>query len=212
MIGRLIFRDLRRALGGSALLPVIFFLLVAALVPFAVGPDGKLLARVGPGLLWVAALTAALLPLERLVEPDRAAGMLDQLALKGLSMEEVAVAKILAHWLSFGPPLLIAAIPASVLLGLSGEALSRTLLTLAIGTPGLAALAVAVASLTSGLRQASALGSLLLLPLAIPLLIFAASAAGDPKAGALQLEAAVSLFLLVGAPFVSAAALRAART
>jgi heme exporter protein B len=88
----------------------------------------------------------------------------------------------------------------------------RTLLTLAIGTPGLAALAVAVASLTAGLRQASALGALLLLPLAIPLLIFAASAAGDPRAGALQLEAAVSLFLFVGAPFVAGAALRAART
>ena len=211
-MGRLILRDLRRALGGSALLPLLFFLLVAALVPFAVGPDAKLLARVGPGLLWVAALTAALLPVERLVEPDRAAGVLDQLALSGLRMEEVALARIIAHWLSFGPPLLIAAIPGSVLLGLPAEALARSLATLAVGTPGLAALAVAVASLTSGLRQSSALGSLLLLPLAIPLLIFAASAAGDPKAGALQLEAAVSLFLLVGAPFVAGAAMRAART
>jgi heme exporter protein B len=211
-MGRLILRDLRRALGGSALLPLLFFLLVAALVPFAVGPDAKLLARVGPGLLWVAALTAALLPVERLVEPDRASGVLDQLALSGLKMEEVALARIIAHWLSFGPPLLVAAVPGSVLLGLPAEALTRTLVTLAVGTPGLAALAVAVASLTSGLRQSSALGSLLLLPLAIPLLIFAASAAGDPKAGALQLEAAVSLFLLVGAPFVAGAAMRAART
>jgi heme exporter protein B len=212
MMGRLIRRDLRRALGGSALLPLIFFLQVAALVPFAVGPDAKLLARVGPGLLWVAALTAALLPVERLVEPDRASGVLDQLSLSGLRMEEVALARIVAHWLSFGPPLLVAAVPGSVLLGLPAEALTRTLITLAIGTPGLAALAVAVASLTSGLRQSSALGSLLLLPLAIPLLIFAASAAGDPKAGALQLEAAVSLFLLVGSPFVAGAAMRAART
>ena len=212
MIGRLIRRDLRRIVAGSALLPILFFLLVAALMPFAVGPDGKLLARVGPGLLWVAALTAALLPVERLVEPDRASGHLDQLALAGLRMEEVALARIVAHWLGFGPPLMIAAIPASVLLGMSTEALSRTLLTLAIGTPGLAALGVAVASLTAGLRQASALGALLLLPLAIPLLIFAASAAGDPRAGALQLEAAVSLFLFTGAPFVAGAAIRAART
>jgi heme exporter protein B len=212
MIGRLIRRDLRRIIAGGALLPIIFFLLVSALMPFAVGPDGKLLARVGPGLLWVAALTAALLPIERLVEPDRASGHLDQLALAGLRMEEVALARTIAHWLGFGPPLMLAAIPASVLLGMSPEALQRTLLTLAIGTPGLAALAVAVASLTAGLRQASALGALLLLPLAIPLLIFAASAAGDPRAGALQLEAAVSLFLFVGAPFVSGAALRAART
>ncbi|GAA4030117.1 heme exporter protein CcmB [Sphingomonas rosea] len=212
MIRRLVARDLRRALGGSALLPIIFFLLVAALVPFAVGPDARLLARVGPGLMWVAALTAALLPVERLVEPDRASGHLDQLALRGLSMEEVALAKVLAHWLSFGPPLLLAAVPGSVLLGLPAEALTRTLVTLAIGTPGLAALAIAVASLTAGLRQASALGGLLLLPLAIPLLIFAASAAGDPRAGALQLEAAVSLFLVIGAPFVAGAAMRAART
>lgn len=212
MIGRLIRRDLRRALGGSALLPILFFLLVAALVPFAVGPDARLLGRVGPGLLWVAALTAALLPLERLIEPDRAAGTLDQLALAGLRMEEVALAKMIAHWLSFGPPLLLAAMPASVLLGMQPDALTRTLITLAIGTPALAALAVAVASLTAGLRQAAALGGLLLLPLAIPLLIFAASAAGDPRAGALQLEAAVSLFLVAGAPFVAGAALRAART
>ena len=212
MIGRLLRRDLRRTFPGNALLPVIFFLLVAALMPFAVGPDGKLLARVGPGLLWVAALTAALLPIERLIEPDRASGYLDQLALSGLRMEEVAAVRTLAHWLGFGPPLMIAAVPASALLGMSGEALARTLLTLAIGTPGLAALAVATASLTAGLRQASALGALLLLPLAIPLLIFAASAAGDPRAGALQLEAAISLFLVAGAPFVSGAALRAART
>jgi heme exporter protein B len=210
MILRLILRDLRRALGGSALLPIIFFLLVAALVPFAVGPDARLLARVGPGLLWVAALAASLLPIERLVEPDRAAGILDQLALGGHRMEEVALAKIVAHWLSFGPPLLLAAVPASVLLGMPAGALGRTLLTLAVGTPGLAALAVAVASLTAGLRQSSALGGLLLLPLAIPLLIFAASAAGDPRAGALQLEAAVSLFLLVGSPFVAGAAMRTA--
>lgn len=212
MIGRLLRRDLRRTFSGNAWLPVIFFLLVAALMPFAVGPDGKLLARVGPGLLWVAALTAALLPIERLIEPDRASGHLDQLALSGLRMEEVAAVRMLAHWLGFGPPLMIAAIPAAALLGMSGEALARTLLTLAIGTPGLAALAVATASLTAGLRQASALGALLLLPLAIPLLIFAASAAGDPRAGALQLEAAVSLFLVAGAPFVSGAALKAART
>jgi heme exporter protein B len=212
MIARLLRRDLRRTFSGNAVLPVIFFLLVAALMPFAVGPDGKLLAQVGPGLLWVAALTAALLPIERLVEPDRTSGYLDQLALSGLRMEEVAAVRMLAHWLGFGPPLMIAAIPASALLGMSGEALARTLLTLAIGTPGLAALAVATASLTAGLRQASALGALLLLPLAIPLLIFAASAAGDPRAGALQLEAAVSLFLVAGAPFVAGAALRAART
>jgi heme exporter protein B len=212
MIWALLRRDLRRALGASAWLPLAFFLLVALLVPFAVGPDGRLLERIGPGILWVAALTAALLPIERLLEPDRASGHLDQLAVRGHAMEEVALTKILAHWLSFGPPLLLAALPASALLGMGPDSLGRTLVTLAIGTPGLAALAVAVASLTAGLPRSGALAALLLLPLAIPLLIFAAGAAGDPKAGALLLEAAVSLFLLALSPFIAGAALRAART
>lgn len=212
MIGPLVARDLRRAFAGGAWLPLAFFLLVALLVPFAVGPNSLLLERIGPGILWVAALTAALLPVERLVEPDRQSGLLDQLALRGWSAEEVALSKIIAHWLSFGPPLLLAALPASALLGMSADGLWRTLLTLAIGTPGLAALAVAVAALTAGLPRSGALAALLLLPLAIPLLIFAAGAAGDPKAGALFLEGAVSLFLLTGSPFVAGAAIRAART
>ena len=211
MIAPLVARDLRRAFAGGAWLPLAFFLLVSLLVPFALGPDPRLLARIGPGILWVAALTAALLPIERLVEPDRASGHLDQLAVRGWSAEEIALSKILAHWLSFGPPLLLAALPAAALLGMEGDALGRTLLTLLIGTPGLAALAVAVACLTAGLPRSGALAALLLLPLAIPLLIFAAGAAGDPKAGALLLEGAVSLFLLVGSPLVAGAALRAAR-
>ena len=118
MIGALILRDLRRGFTGAAWLPIAFFLLVAALVPFAIGPDARLLARIGPGILWIAALTAALLPIERLVEPDRADGVLDQLALHGLAEESVALAKIAAHWLRFAPLLLIAAIPA---LGPAGD-------------------------------------------------------------------------------------------
>ncbi|MFL6795091.1 MAG: heme exporter protein CcmB [Sphingomicrobium sp.] len=205
MIGRLIRRDVRRGFTGAAWLPVAFFLLVATLVPFAVGPDPRLLGRIGSGVLWIAALTAALLPIERLVEPDRADGMLDQLALHGLAEETVALAKIVAHWLTFAPLLLIAAVPASVLLAMDGQALARAELALAIGTPGLAALALAVAAVTAGLPRAGSLAGLLLLPLAIPLLIFGA-------AGALLLEAAVSVLLTAGAPFVAGAAIRAART
>src|SRR5437763_3791223 len=107
MIGALILRDLRRGFTGAAWLPVAFFLLVATLVPFAIGPDARLLGRIGPGALWIAALTAALLPIERLIEPDRADGMLDQLALHGLAEEIMALAKIVAHWLTFAPLLLI---------------------------------------------------------------------------------------------------------
>lgn len=212
MIGRMIARDLARALRGGAWLPVAFFLLVAAVIPFAVGPDARLLARIGGGALWIAALTAALLPIERLIEPDRADGVLDQYCIRGIDGLEVALAKIVAHWLTFGPPLMLAALPGAALLGLDAAALGRTLLSLAIGTPALAALAVAVAALTSGLRASAALGALLLVPLAVPLLIFAASAAGSGDPGAFKLEAAVALLILVGAPPVTAAALKALRT
>ena len=212
MIAALIAREIRRGLAGAAWLPVAFFLLVAAIVPFAVGPDAKLLARIAGGALWIAALTAALLPIERLVEPDRADGMLDQLALNGATEEGVAVAKIAGHWLTFGPLLLLAAIPASILVGLDGPALLRAIIALAIGTPALAALAVTVAALTAGLPRAGSLAGLLLMPLAIPLVIFGAAATGIGQEGALKLEAAVALLTLAGAPFVTAAAIRAART
>ena len=132
MIAALIARDVRRALRVAAWLPIIFFLLVATLVPFAIGPDARTLARIGQGALWIAALTAALLPVERLVEPDRAEGVLDQLALRGLADENIAFAKIVAHWLTFGPLLLIAAVPASALLALDGAALAGTEVALAI--------------------------------------------------------------------------------
>lgn len=205
MIAALILRDVRRGFTGAAWLPIAFFLLVATLMPFAVGPDANLLARIGPGALWIAALTAALLPVERLIEPDRADGVLDQLALHGLAEESVAFAKIAAHWLTFAPLLLLAAVPASALLAMDGPALVRTEAALAIGTPGLAGLAVAIAAVTAGLPRAGSLAGLLLLPLAVPLLIFGAS-------NALLLEAAVSLLLTAGAPFVAGAAIRAART
>jgi heme exporter protein B len=205
MIAALILRDVRRGFTGAAWLPIAFFLLVAALVPFAIGPDARLLARIGPGTLWIAALTAALLPIERLIEPDRDDGTLDQLALHGLAEESIAIAKIVAHWLTFAPLLLVAAVPGAALLAMDGPTLVRTEAALAIGTAGLAALAVAVAAVTAGLPRAGSLAGLLLLPLAVPLLIFGA-------ANALLLEGAVSILLLAGAPFVTAAAIRASRT
>jgi heme exporter protein B len=205
MTGALIARDVRRGFTGAAWLPIAFFLLVAALVPFAIGPDARILSRIGAGILWIAALTAALLPIERLIEPDRADGVLDQLFLHGLAEESVAASKIAAHWLTFAPLLLVAAVPASALLALDRASLARTELALLIGTPGLASLAVAVAAVTAGLPRAGSLAGLLLLPLAVPLLIFGA-------ADAYLLEGAVSLLLTAGAPFVAGAAIRAART
>ena len=188
MIGRLIARDLRRRSGGATWLPIAFFMLVATLVPFAVGPDAPLLGRIGPGLLWIAGLTAALLPVERLVEPDRGDGVLDQLRLHGLAEESIAIAKVVAHWLAFTPLLLIASVGAGVLLGMDMGSIGRWALTFAIASPALAGLAVAIAALTSGLARASALAGLLLLPLAIPLLIFGATATGGGRPGDCQTE------------------------
>ena len=209
----LILREVRlAATGGNALLPLIFFLLVATLFPFAVGPDAPLLARTGGGALWMAALLAALLGVERLVEPDRAAGVLDQFAVRGVPEESVALAKLIGHWLSFGPPVMLAAIPAAALMKLPQDMLLRLELGLLLGTPGLAALTLIVASVTAGLKGSGALAGLLTLPLAVPILIFGAGLierGGD--AGAAKLLAAVSLLLVAAAPFAAGAAIRAAR-
>ena len=210
----LVLRELRlAAAGGGALLPLVFFLLVATLFPFAIGPDAPLLARTGGGALWMAALLAALLPIDRLVEPDRAAGVLDQLAVRGVGEESVALAKLAGHWLSFGPPLMLAALPAAALMKLPQPVLARLELGLLAGTPGLAALSLIVAALTSGLRTTGALAGLLMLPLAVPVLIFGAGLVepGAGAGGALKLLAAASLILVAIAPFAAGAAMRAAR-
>ena len=209
----LVLRELRlAAAGGGAILPLLFFLLVATLFPFAIGPDSAILGRAGGGALWVAALLAALLPVDRLIEPDRASGVLDQLAVRGLSEESVAAAKLAGHWLSFGPPLMLAALPAAALLKLPAPVLVRLELGLLAGTPGLAALTLIVAALTSGLRTSGALAGLLMLPLAVPILIFGAGLTEEEgSAGALKLLAAASLLLVAAAPFAAGAAMRAAR-
>ena len=204
-------RDVRRGYaGGGAALVVAFFLLVAVLFPFAIGPDAAVLARVGGGVIWAAALLAALLPVERLVGPDLESGVLDQLRVRGVSLALVAAAKIVAHWVAFAPPLMLAAVIAAGLLDLSGATLLRVEIGLAIGTPGLAALAVATGALVAGLRSGSAVAGLVMLPLAVPLLIFGAGGL-DPVggAGAFKLLGAVSLVLVAGAPFVAGAAMRA---
>lgn len=213
MIARLIARDFSRSLrSGGIAMPVAFFLLVATLYPFAVGPDSDLLARTGGGVLWVAALLAALLPVDRLIAPDMESGVLDQLAVRGIADEFIALAKLAAHWLGFGPALMLAALPAAALLRLDANTLAIVELGLLLGTPGLAALGVMVAALTSGLRGASALTGLLMLPLAIPILIFGAGSLAPSGVGGLKLLAAASLLLCAIAPFAAGAAIRAARS
>lgn len=197
---------------GSSLLPLLFFLAVAMLYPFAVGPDAPLLARTGGGVIWVAALLAAILPLDRLLAPDIDSGFFDQWALRGISEEVVVTLRLLAHWLSFGPFLMLAALPASALLGIDGATLRTVELGLLAGTPGLAAIGIIIASVTVGVRSGgAALAGLLVIPLAVPLLIFGAGSLSAGGEGGIALTAAISLLLVAIAPFAGGAAIRAAR-
>ena len=196
---------------GGALLPVLFFVAVAMLFPFAVGPDAQLLARTGAGVVWIAALLAAILPLDRLLQRDVERGLFDQLHLRGIAEELVVAVRLLAHWLSFGPPLMLATLIAAALLGLHPAQLAAVELGLLAGTPGLAAIGVTIAALTAGLRGGAALGGLLVLPLAVPLLIFGAGSLQPGGEGGLALCAAASLAALAIAPFAGGAALRALR-
>jgi heme exporter protein B len=208
MFIHLVRRDLALIARSPAVwMPVMFFVLVAALFPFAVGPDARLLARIAPGILWVSALLAALLPVETLLAPDMEDGTLDQLASRGIAMETVAAARILAHWIGFALPLLAALPVAAILVGLDRAQGWRLATGLLVGTPALAALAVVAAALTAGLRGGGALAGLIVLPLALPVLIFGV---GAEQAGALRLLAAASLVSLAVAPFAAGAALKPA--
>lgn len=208
----LIARDVALAWrSGGLWLPIAFLLLVAALFPFAVGPDAAVLARTGGGMLWIAALLASLLPVDRLVAPDRDSGILDQFVLRGIGDESIALAKLIAHWIGFGPPLMVAVLPAAALLKLDSGTILTLEVGLLLGTPALAALGLLVSALTSGLRSSGALAGLLALPLAVPLLIFGAGSLGDQSGSALKLLAACSLLLVGITPFAAGAAMRAGR-
>lgn len=216
MIAALLAHDLARfALGrggrGGPVLPVLFFVAVAMLYPFAVGPDPALLARSGGGVVWVAALLAALLPVESLVRPDVESGFFDQLVVRGVADEAAMAVRVVAHWAGFGPPLMLATLPAAALVGLPGGQLATVELGLLLGTPGLAAIGVLVAALTASLRGGAALAGLIGLPLAIPLLVFGAGSLAPGGESGLWLLAAASLALVALVPFAAGAAVRAVR-
>ena len=215
VLATLLRRDLALLLPGSrrgnTLLPLLFFLAVAMIYPFAVGPQPVVLEQTGGGVIWVAALLAAILPLDRLLAQDAESGFFDQWALRGISEEMVVAVRLLAHWLSFGPFLMLAAIPASALLGMNGADLRTVEIGLLAGTPGLAAIGLMIASVTLGLRTGAALAGLLVIPLAIPLLIFATGALSTGGESGLALTAAISLLLVALTPFAGGAAIRAAR-
>ena len=215
MIGRLLLRDLQMLLPGGnrggTMLPLLFFLAVAILYPFAVGPDAPLLSRTGGGVIWTAALLAAILPLDRLIAPDLELGVFDQLALRGVSEELTVAIRVLAHWLSFAPLLLLATLPAAALLGLGSETVRLVIIGLLAGTPGLAAIGVIIAALTAGLRGGAALSGLMLIPLAVPILIFGAGSLARGDMSGIAYAGAFSLLLVAIAPFAGGAAIRAAR-
>lgn len=210
----LIRRDATLALraGGGAPIALGFFVAVAALTPLGVGPDLPLLARLGGGVLWLAAMLAGLLSLQPLFQPDHEDGGLDLIALSPLSLEAAALAKIATHWLIAGLPLTLLSWPLSVLFALPDDAAWVLMVSLAIGTPALSAVGAIGAGLTLSLRRGALLLPLIVLPLAAPALIFGAGAVlaalDGVGSGALPLLAAFSVVTLTLSPFAVAACLR----
>ena len=211
----LLLRDIRLATraGGGFGLSLAFFLIVTVLVPFGVGPEGGTLARIAPGILWVGALLACLLSLDRIFALDREDGSLDLLATAPIPLEGVVAIKSAAHWLTTGMPLTLAAPVLGVLLNLPGPGYGWLTLSLLLGTPALSVIGTFGAALTVGLKRGGLLLSLLVLPLYIPTLIFGAQVAGR---GAEGLSALTPLLMLAGItlgaaavlPFAAAAAIR----
>ncbi len=209
-------RDLKTAFrsGGGAGVGLIFFLALVTVVPFAVGPDLPLLARIGPAILWIGALLATLLGLDRLFSADREDGSLDVMMLSGVPLEAIAVAKGAAHWVATGLPLVLAAPLFGLLLGIAPPLLAAVTVTLLIGTPAITFLGLIGAALAVALPRGGLLVAVLILPMTIPVLIFGvaasvASAGGPvPLATPLKLVAAATLFAVVIGPVAAAAALR----
>lgn len=211
----LLIRDLRLAFraGGGFGLALAFFLLVAVLVPLGVGPDGAILGRIAPGILWVGALLACLLSLDRLFALDFEDGSLDLLATSPMPMEGVVAVKALAHWLVTGLPLTALSPVLALMLNLPAAGLGWLLVTLAVGTPALSMIGAFGASLVVGVKRGGLLLSLLVLPLYVPTLIFGAEVV---RRGAVGMEPATPLLLLAAItagstailPFAAAAAIR----
>jgi len=212
----LLVRDMRIGVrvGGGALMGVLFFLVVVTLVPFAVGPDLALLKRIGPAILWLAALLASLLTLDRLFAADQEDGSLDLLVMSRAPLELVVAVKGLAHWLTTGLPLIIAAPLIGLLLDLDPPAEGALVLTLLVGTPALTFIGLVGAALAVALRRGGLLLAVLVLPLTVPVLIFGVAAANAALTGSVPfgtpftILCGLTLASLVIGPFAAAAALR----
>ncbi|HKH19900.1 MAG TPA: heme exporter protein CcmB [Gammaproteobacteria bacterium] len=193
--------------------PPLFFVLVVSLLPLGIGPDSALLAKVAPGLVWVVALLATLLSLDSIFRSDFEDGALELLLVSPQPIAVLVLAKITAHWLVAGLPLLVFALPLSLMLYLPISALPVLIATLVLGTPVLSLLGAIGVALTVGLRRGGMLLALLVLPLYVPVLIFAtsavqAAATGLPVSGQLAIMSAMLILALILAPLTAAAALR----
>jgi heme exporter protein B len=210
-------RDLRLSLrqGGDVGLVIGFFVLTILLFPFGVGPEPQVLGRIAGGIIWAAALLAAVLSLDRLFAPDFADGGLDLIVLSAMPLELAVLAKVAAHWVLTGLPLILISPLLAVVVALAPSAIPMLMLGLLIGTPALSLLGAIVAALTLGARRPGVLTALLVLPLYLPPLIFGTAAveatlAGESARGDLLLLGAITLAALPLAPWATAAALRQA--
>jgi heme exporter protein B len=215
-LAALLIRDMRLAVrvGGGALVGVLFFLLVVAIIPFAIGPDLALLARIGPAILWLGALLASLLGLDRLLASDQEDGSLDLILSAPTPLELTMAAKALAHWLTTGLPLVVATPLLGLLLNLDPVATGAVALTLAVGTPALTFIGLVGAALTVALRRGGLLLAVLILPLTIPVLIFGVAASNAAIVGPIPfgtpftILCALTLMSAVIGPIAAAATLR----
>ena len=206
----MLLRELRLALrgGGDMLTLVLFFVIVGAIVPFAVGPDRELLARIAPGIVWIAAFLAMLLGLDRLFRPDHEDGSLILLRQAELPLSAVVAAKLIVHWTVSALPLLVASPFLAMLLAMDVDTFWRTLLSLALGTPALAAFGAVGAAVTVSIRRGGLIAPILIAPLSIPVLIFGTgSITATQSAAALLFLAALSLMAVALAPFAAALAI-----
>jgi heme exporter protein B len=215
-LAALLLRDMRLAfrVGGGALIAVLFFLIVVTVTPFALGPDPALLTRIGPAILWLGALLAGLLALDRLIAMDQEDGSLDLILTGRVPLELAMAAKAIAHWLTTGLPLVIAAPLLGLLLNLEAKAAGAVALTLLAGTPALTFIGLIGAALTVMLRRGGLLLAVLVLPLTIPVLIFGVAASNAAMVGPVPfgkpfgILCAVTLMSLVIGPVAAALALR----
>ena len=215
-LAALIVRDMKLAVrvGGGALMGALFFLIVVSLMPFAIGPDMALLARIGPAILWLGALLASLLALDRLFTSDYEDGSLDLIMMGRAPLELAVAAKGLAHWLTTGLPLVVITPALSLLLNIELNAMGTVALTLLAGTPALTFIGLIGAALSVTLRRGGLLLAVLVLPLTIPVLIFGVAAANAAIVGPapfgppFTILCALSLASLVLGPVAAAAALR----